>query len=529
MGSWSGTVALLAISATVVYSTPLVNELQPGQQWPNRGAVPQPLEYKYVETATENVLPKKTELDFEKDATTAEVPAEIIVKKAHIPVDDETEPDTPAAVTDDNYNEDSDNIFHNEVDNVKTKTTETKAETSSQKVDYSGAQLWKVSIEKEGSRVVLGRMHRRNQISTWGTNGTAIDVFIKPDAIQNVTRILKKEEIPFEIIIEDLQKNIDEENPPLDEAEAELQDRRGHRMNWKQYHRLEDIDDFLKYLSKTYPATVSVNGIGKSHEGRELKVLRISNGDPSNKAIFIDGGIHAREWISPATVTYIINQFAENFDEESEDIKKLDWYFLPVLNPDGYEYTHIGDRLWRKNRRPGVGGRGCLGVDLNRNFGYRWGGKGTSNNRCSEIYRGPSAFSEPESSAVYTFFQKSAANFVAYISYHSYGQYILYPWGYDNAVPPDHTDLQAAGDKMAAVIQSTGGDHYTVGSSSNLLYPASGGSDDWAKSQGIKYSYTIELNDKGRYGFVLPTSYIENVAKESLAALRVLAARVNKE
>lgn len=67
-----------------------------------------------------------------------------------------------------------------------------------------------------------------------------------------------------------------------------------------------------------------------------------------------------------------------------------------------------------------------------------------------------------------------------------------------------------------------------MGSSSGLLYPASGGSDDWAKSQGIKYTYTIELSDTGRYGFVLPTSFIEPVARESLAGLRVLAAQVTK-
>lgn len=75
-------------------------------------------------------------------------------------------------------------------------------------------------------------------------------------------------------------------------------------------------------------------------------------------------------------------------------------------------------------------------------------------------------------------------------------------------------------------IRKTGGSQYKVGSSSGLLYPAAGGSDDWAKSLGIKYTYTIELSDTGRYGFVLPASYIEPVARENLAALRVLASQV---
>ncbi|XP_026736336.1 carboxypeptidase B-like [Trichoplusia ni] len=297
-------------------------------------------------------------------------------------------------------------------------------------------------------------------------------------------------------------------------------------MTWKQYHRLDDIHGFLDYLAKTYPSIISVNSIGKSYEGRDLKMLRISDGKAGNKAVFIDGGIHAREWISPAVVTYFINQFAENFDVESDDIKNIDWYFLPVVNPDGYEYTHRSDRLWRKNRKYGLGISTCTGADLNRNFGYRWGGKGSSGYPCSDIYRGSGPFSEPETKAISEFFKNTAAKFSAYLTYHSYGQYLLYPWGYDNALPADHKDLDSVGNQMAEAIRKTGGSQYKVGSSSGLLYPAAGGSDDWAKSLGIKYTYTIELSDTGRYGFVLPASYIEPVARENLAALRVLASQV---
>ncbi|CAH2093050.1 unnamed protein product [Euphydryas editha] len=474
-GSW--TVVLLAVT-TVALCSPLINELEPGQEWPKRGSVKQPQdESEDEETSPEKISPSEPE---------SEIPGEI---KEEI------------------------SLLAREAENVK--------------VDYSGAQLWKVSTEKTGVRATLGRLRRRNLISTWAGNQTYMDILIKSNAVQNVTRIMKRENITYDIIIEDLQKRINEENPPLDENEIELQDRRGHRMTWKQYHRLEDIHGFMDYLAKTYPKIVSVNTIGKSYEGRDLKVLRISDGKPTNKAVFIDGGFHAREWISPATVTYIINQIAENFDEESDDIKNIDWYMLPVVNPDGYEYTHLTDRLWRKNRRPSIS-RQCIGADLNRNFGYRWGGRGSSSNPCSDIYRGSRAFSEPESRAVSDFIKTSTANFTAYLSYHSYGQYLLYPWGYDTAVPPDHNDLDFVGKRIAAAIETTGGSKYTVGCSSRVLYPASGGSDDWAKGQGIKYAYTIELSDTGRYGFILPTSYIEPVGRESLAGIRVLASELNK-
>ncbi|KAG6445081.1 hypothetical protein O3G_MSEX003712 [Manduca sexta] len=479
MGALGKTVVLLLVAATAVVCTPFVNDLAPGQEWPARNSVRQP---NFGESQTEAV-----QEEFSTDDPTSEITDDaVIIGKAIQP------------------------------------------KTDIQRVDYSGAQIWKVSTEKSGSRAVISRLRRRNLISTWGGNQYSIDILVKSDFVRNVTRVFERENIQYEVVILDLQKNINDENPPLDENELGLQDRRGHRMTWKQYHRLEDIHGFLDYLAKTYPSIATVTTIGKSHEGRDLKVIRLSDGKPTNKAVFIDGGIHAREWISPATVTYFINQFAENFDVESDDIKNIDWYFLPVVNPDGYEYTHTVDRLWRKNRKPYLGTRQCTGTDLNRNFGYRWGGKGSSSYPCSEIFRGTRAFSEPETQAINNFVTKSAKNFTAYITYHSYGQYLLYPWGYDNALPPDYKDLDALGKSMAEAISQAGGSKYQVGSSSGLLYPAAGGSDDWAKSQGIKYTFTIELNDTGRYGFVLPTTHIEPVARENLAGLRVLANQLKK-
>lgn len=179
--------------------------------------------------------------------------------------------------------------------------------------------------------------------------------------------------------------------------------------------------------------------------------FRISNGNPKNKAIWIDGGIHAREWISPASVTYILNELVEEWDDQPAYVQNINWYVLPVLNPDGYEYTHRVDRLWRKNR--GAGSFRCSGVDLNRNYAYHWGEKGTSQRPCSEIYAGPKAFSEPETSAQKRFFDNTKENFKAFLTFHSYGQYILYPWGYDTFVPPDHEDLDRVG-KLGANVST---------------------------------------------------------------------------
>lgn len=219
-------------------------------------------------------------------------------------------------------------------------------------------------------------------------------------------------------------------------------------MTFNSYHRLSDIYGFLDHLATTYPSLCKVYVIGSSVKGRPLKVLKISNGNPGNKAVWVDGGIHAREWITPATVTFIINHMVLNFDSEPHALQNLDWYFFPVVNPDGYEYSHDRDRLWRKNRaRSGY----CAGTDLNRNYGYKWGGAGSGKNPCQETYAGTAPFSEPETSALRNFIQGQNAQWKASISYHSYGQYILYPWGYDRVVPPDHADLQRVGEQAAQV------------------------------------------------------------------------------
>nr|XP_031827675.1 carboxypeptidase B-like [Nomia melanderi] len=365
---------------------------------------------------------------------------------------------------------------------------------------------------------------RRNLIlhvfSLWLGNETTFDVMVRSQEIPRIARYLQQKDLQYNVVIEDLQKKIDEENPlPSEEEMQEMEGRFGHRMEWSSYHRLEDIYTYLDYLAETFPAVCSVVSIGNSVEGRPLKVLRISNGKPNAPALWIDGGIHAREWISPASVTYIIDHLVENSDS-----LEADYYILPVANPDGYEYTFTRDRLWRKNRRHTIGSS-CTGVDLNRNFGYRWGGMGTSKDPCREIYAGSGPFSEPETNAIKNFFEASAANFKAYLTFHSYGQFILYPWGYDRRVPPDYADLERVGREVSTAMKKAGGANsaYTVGNSATTLYAASGGSDDWAKAiLKIKYTYTIELRDTGKYGFVLPSRYIIPTAKEALAAVMVV-------
>merc|ERR1712183_857860 len=127
----------------------------------------------------------------------------------------------------------------------------------------------------------------------------------------------------------------------------------------------------------------------------------------------MEAGIHAREWISPATATYIMRELAEN-KNNADLIDFFDFYILPVANPDGYEYSFTSNRLWRKNRAKNRGVASlllslCDGVDLNRNFGYHWSDasplaiQSSSQLSCAETYAGPGPFSEPESQNIRDF------------------------------------------------------------------------------------------------------------------------------
>merc|ERR1719422_1646349 len=217
-------------------------------------------------------------------------------------------------------------------------------------------------------------------------------------------------------------------------------------MSWNSYHRLDSIYSWIDSLSSRYPSRVKVHVIGHTHEGREIRVVRVGNRgrrkrqSGSKPAIFIEGGIHAREWISPATVTYVMNNLVTN-PQYSDLLNMFDFFILPVTNPD---------RLWRKNRNPNPSTFGfCPGVDLNRNFGYKWGHevnifdpRPASPIPCLDTYHGGRAFSEPETRAVRDFVMSKRHRLSGYLAFHSFGNKILYPWGYTSNPTDDVQDLR---------------------------------------------------------------------------------------
>lgn len=278
---------------------------------------------------------------------------------------------------------------------------------------------------------------------------------------------------------------------------------------------------------------ITRQAIGTTWNGRTLWAYRFYAQLPGGavrvpkRSVVINCGIHAREWISPAVGMYLFDQLIQSYRTRSEFASRIPrgtaFYFIPVLNVDGYEFCWTDDRYWRKNRRSNGSNR--WGVDLNRNFSEGWGGQGSSSNPSSDTYRGPAAFSEPESTALRNYVD-TIEPVAGFIDFHSYGQYILWPWGYKTALCPGDPWLRSLGLKMKAAIQGAGGLSYTAGPSASTLYVASGVTPDYFYARFNAAAYTIELRDTGQFGFVLPESQILPTQVEAWPAFQELAAHL---
>ncbi|XP_063365813.1 carboxypeptidase B-like [Cydia amplana] len=363
-----------------------------------------------------------------------------------------------------------------------------------------------------------------------------MDFFVDKQRVAQVACMLHERGIPFSVSIRDVDELKTREqgstitvNVSATERPGELENQSPCEcMNWNTYHGLRTIYSFMDKLAETHPYLCNTFVIGKTCEGRDIKLLRISNSNPDNKGVWLDGGIHAREWVSVAVTTYIANEIVKNFHRMPESVTNKDWYILSVMNPDGYVYTHTTDRMWRKNRaKYGQ----CVGVDLNRNFSYGWGEAGedgSSEDPGSIFYRGPKPFSEPETAAVQRAVLESNTDFEAFLSLHSYGEVIIFPWGYTSEPCPSYVELLEGGTVMARAIHEVNGRTYKVGSTKDIMYYSAGTSVDWSYGvANIPYSYMIELPSK-QHRFLLPKEQIIPTAMEVLCGVIELMQFVDK-
>ncbi|MFF7471400.1 M14 family zinc carboxypeptidase [Streptomyces sp. NPDC008092] len=272
---------------------------------------------------------------------------------------------------------------------------------------------------------------------------------------------------------------------------------------FRPYSGAGGLEEEILATAQANPGLTKVESIGRTVNGQDILALKLTKGAKSSKdgskpSVLYVSNQHAREWITPEMTRRLMHYYLDNYSTDKRVKKIVDstelWFVLSA-NPDGYDYTfqNSDTRLWRKNLRD-VNGDGVIstgdGVDLNRNFGYKWGydDEGSSPNPTSETYRGASPESEPETRALDAF--EKRIGFTYGINYHSAAELLLYGVGWQVATPtPDDVLYKAlAGTPDNPAIP---GYHSQV---SSELYTTNGEADGHASNVNGMAMFTPEMS-----------------------------------
>jgi len=295
----------------------------------------------------------------------------------------------------------------------------------------------------------------------------------------------------------------------------------GFKPDDDRFHDYEELVAELQTLQSANPDLVKIHILGQTVEGRYIPALQINtteserNAGQSNKpGILYVGMHHAREHLSSEVPLMFAQHLLKN--KGQPDIANLlasrDIWIVPMLNSDGLEHDIDGGKykMWRKNRRRNDNGK--FGVDLNRNYGFEWGTGGSSSDPGNDTYKGPTPFSEPETTAIKDFID-ARSNITSLLSFHTFSELVLYPWGhkYDSI---DGDDL-AVFEKMARTMAAWNG--YKPQQSSDL-YIASGDTTDWAYGAHGIFAFTFELSPTSMWegGFYPGAKIVERVFNDNL-------------
>ncbi|KAK0627919.1 hypothetical protein B0T14DRAFT_513544 [Immersiella caudata] len=303
------------------------------------------------------------------------------------------------------------------------------------------------------------------------------------------------------------------------------------------YHAYADHVTWFRDIQAAFPGNSALFSAGTSVQGRDIFGIHLwgSGGKGSKPAVYFHGTVHAREWISAKVVEYITYQLVTGYSTDSAVkaiLDKYDFYIIPFVNPDGFVYSQTTNRLWRKNRqtRSGVS---CVGTDINRNWPYKWElTNGASTDPCAETYKGRAAGDTAELQGVVNFTKSLAAGkgIKLYIDWHSYGNYILTPYGYScSARPANNARQLELARNLNTKIQAVSGTRHTVGGACSTLYATIGDSTDYLTDVSkAEFAWTIELRpgSSASNGFVLPVAQILPSGQEQWEGMKWLIANM---
>ena len=322
----------------------------------------------------------------------------------------------------------------------------------------------------------------------------SLDLVVKMEDSQALLEI----GIPFDVLQYDLTEYFITRSIPGMERDFPLGSMLGN-------YTLLQAEAQMDTLRNMYPGFVSQkDSIGASIEGRTIWAFKVSDNpgiDEDEPEVLYTGLTHAREPLSMMNLFFFVRWLCENYSSDVTAgflVDHREMWFVPIINPDGYAYNETiapnGGGMHRKNRRPNPDDSNCnegtdQGVDLNRNYGYHWGPNysGSSGNPCSGIYRGTSAFSEPETEAISDFIL--SRQFKNVLHYHSYSNVLIHSWG--DGTLPDEPDLSTLREIGAEMTRANG---YAVGTGMETIgYGVNGDAVDWTYGTAGLLSYTPEV------------------------------------
>ncbi|XP_076358373.1 carboxypeptidase B-like [Tachypleus tridentatus] len=395
------------------------------------------------------------------------------------------------------------------------------------RVDYTGYKVIRVVPEEKDQTTVILNLRQEYQVDLWNEPyylGVPVLIRVAPGVAQNVESKLMDANLPFTVVYEDLQSVVQMEyaqNKPQYSSEMPASS-----FSFGIYHTLEEIYAYIQNIASANSNIATTMNIGNTYENRPILGIKISGGSSSNKpVIFLEFGIHSREWVSTATGVWIINELITKYSTDriiKELVDTYEWQIIPSANPDGYSYTWTNDRMWRKTRSKSKNSMfWCRGADPNRNFDVDFCGAGTSRDPCSEIYCGDAPFSETEARAIRDAILAVKSRIKAYFGVHSFSQLWMIPYGYTSALPHDYNNLMRISKAGVDAIYSVHRTSYKYGPIATIIYKAAGSSLDWTYDKaGVKVGFALELRDTGRYGFLLPKEQIIPTAEETWAGIQ---------
>ncbi|KAI1495502.1 zinc carboxypeptidase [Biscogniauxia marginata] len=396
-------------------------------------------------------------------------------------------------------------------------------------ISYDGYKVLRI-ITDGSSTAVLEKLSVLS-FDQWNDDiDNHIDIAIAPDQFATFETLGLK----FHVMHDNLGDSIAAESASKSVWKRQVED-----PSWyDSYHAYNDHIQYFNDLHDSFPNNSELTSSGLSYENRSIFGIHLwGAGGPGKPAVLYHGTVHAREWISAKVVEYLTLQLItgyNNGDNETQAIlDSYDLYIFPFVNPDGFVYSQTTDRLWRKNRQPPPSppaNQSCYGRDINRNWEFAWDAnpRGASSNPCSQTYKGEEPSDSPENQGLDKLVRqlRDGPGIKLYIDWHSYGQYILSPFGYNETLyaPELGKWTKAAGLVSQAIRDSSDArTTFTFGPSGAVLYPTTGAAPDHVYSiGGAEFSYTIELRDTGDFGFVLPPELIRPTVEEQWEGQKVL-------